>query len=155
MTEPMTQQELEEIRAAEQAATPGPWFVGRYSIDTGTSRFIAYPASDDSLAWNYDEDKEFVEMARTAVPRLLAEVERLTAERDAQAKRAEAAVSFLYRMADDPHWCDACKKCPCVEKGKVPLPGYCDFEWDGTDGKIEDRPCTDNTKGAAHADNDD
>jgi hypothetical protein len=89
-------------------------------------------------------------LAETAVPRLLSEVDRLSAALAAKTEECEAAVSFMYRMADDPHWCDACKKCPCVDKGKVPLPGYCDFEWDGTDGKVENRICTDNTKGATN-----
>lgn len=160
MTEPMnsmTQQELEEIKQAEQAATPGPW---EYDLEEGEIyalnergcqvRYVVDDGGTGTGCCISIADAAFIALARTAVPRLLTEVTRLQSALEAEKKRTEAAVSFLNRMAEDPHWCDACKKCPCVEKGKVPLPGYCDFEWDGTDGKIEDRLCADNTKGATY-----
>lgn len=95
----MTPERLAEIRAAEQAATPGPWRAEHFEIfadclhcgergcedcdnqggiisDAGwviAPKMLAH-SEGDSLLW---EDAQFLALARTAVPELLAEVERL------------------------------------------------------------------------------
>lgn len=99
----MTPDRLAEIRAAEQAATPGPWRAEHFEIfadclhcgergcedcdnqggiisDAGWvigHKMLAH-SEGDSLRW---EDAQFLALARTAVPELLAEVERLASFR--------------------------------------------------------------------------
>lgn len=81
----LTPERLTEIRAADQAATPGPWRAEHSeswdderdeTIDCGfpwTNRMV--DCHDyHTLRW---EDAQFCVLARTAVPELLEEVERL------------------------------------------------------------------------------
>lgn len=88
----MTPERLAEIRAAEQAATPGPWRAEHFEIfadclhcgergceDCDNQGGIISDAGwviapKMLLRW---EDAQFLALARTAVPELLAEVERL------------------------------------------------------------------------------
>lgn len=86
MTEPLSAAELAEIRAREQAATPGPWHAE--SIGSGVrhlDRNCDWYAADLPDGYNLpgrqgvdggQNDGEFIAHARTDVPRLLAEVER-------------------------------------------------------------------------------
>lgn len=77
----MTKLDLDTIKARCEAATPGPWYasVGDFSTDFGIihkdpdqgRRTLAYGLSCD--------DQIFVAHARTDVPALVAEVERLRA----------------------------------------------------------------------------
>lgn len=76
----MTPKRIAEIRAACKAATPGPWEVSPYWMeDSGLSDVIASHrkptngVASDCFNW----DAAFIALARTAVPELLAEVERL------------------------------------------------------------------------------
>ena len=71
----MDAKQLAEIKAREQAATPGPWeyeCFGRYEdhdecvLKTGT----------DECEISAKEDAEFIAHARTDIPALVAEVER-------------------------------------------------------------------------------
>ena len=95
MSEPL---DLEAIKKRAESATPGPWEWEPPSEDP-------YPMYDESLigpvldgekfpvqvlsGWGYDasgtncepQDREFIAHARTDVPALVAEVERLRAER--------------------------------------------------------------------------
>lgn len=81
---------IEEIKAREQAATPGDWYVvpnddGNYSVFTdedGTPYKVgeAYLRHDAEVATN----------ARTDIPELIAEVERLTAENERDEKLIES-----------------------------------------------------------------
>ena len=93
MTKPMTEQELNEARALEQAATPGPWEVAgpwpklSVYVDNDPDDSMApievcetwanygVPPSDRARA-----DAAFIAASRTLVPRLIAEVDRLRAE---------------------------------------------------------------------------
>jgi hypothetical protein len=85
----MTPAELAEIRARAEAATPGPWV--RYSRDfrDARSHSVVGPGHAVRAFTGYgprggtaQTDAEFIAHARTDVPALLAEVERLTAEND-------------------------------------------------------------------------
>jgi len=94
--DPMTEAELTELARLAAAATPGPWEVadggtfnmGRYVLD---EYFVRLPNGDISIAADIlepdagkpsKENAAFIAAARTAVPRLLADLARLTAERD-------------------------------------------------------------------------
>jgi hypothetical protein len=87
----MTERELEEIRARERAAAPGPWRVSRVSnlhsspVGDGRShpalRGLRAPKRLYERAWQQVEaDMEFMAAAREDVPRLVAEVDRLRAK---------------------------------------------------------------------------
>ena len=92
----MTREQLDAIRARVDAATPGPWYadscldvyteqvreidpdIGIELYKTVYSHHTAGP--EGTQPWH---DTHFMAHAREDVPALLAEVERLTAERDA------------------------------------------------------------------------
>ncbi|MEA5016137.1 MAG: hypothetical protein VB099_16420 [Candidatus Limiplasma sp.] len=94
-SESVTPEWLEEIKALAQAATPGKWHWS--SEDTtiletnatgaffGRLHVLAIEGADATEA-----DKELLACASEAIPRLIAEAERLTGERDAAVRRAEA-----------------------------------------------------------------
>lgn len=106
----LSSEELAAIKAREQAATAGPWYVaGRQGWNCGEPYIIAGNEDPDlgTFIANMDPDAveliqelpvlvanaEFIRHARTDVPALPAEVERLTAQRDrllAAADRADA-----------------------------------------------------------------
>lgn len=68
----MTHDELQAIKARAAAATPGPWSVNNTDPDVvldSDGRFVG--RADE------DADAEFIAHARTDVPALIAEVERL------------------------------------------------------------------------------
>lgn len=95
----MSPERIAEIRAAEQAATPGPWEVDGPGPDMRRNE----EDPDDEKEWRNHaawvntpdmvgtcegdylrtQDADFCALAREAVPELLAEVERLLAERPA------------------------------------------------------------------------
>ncbi|MFG3170612.1 hypothetical protein [Streptomyces sp. NPDC048200] len=106
-SQPLTEEQLNEIAARAAAATPGPWeehteygphfyayLRGPYLRGVGTLNF---GDGEDAAA-----DLAFVLHARTDVPALLAEIARLTAQRkyligqlakrDAESGRADEAV---------------------------------------------------------------
>ncbi|MEU5596859.1 hypothetical protein [Streptomyces sp. NPDC020298] len=112
MTEPLTQQQLDEIAARAQAATPGPWeehaaygpdfyanVSGPYLRGVGTLNF---GDGEDAEA-----DREFVKHAREDVAALLAEVHRLRAQ--------VAAVTAL---------CDAAEKQATRWEHPLPVPEW-------------------------------
>lgn len=80
MSEPLTQAELDELRALEGEATPGPWTrihgESRYELYGAglVNRFVAKMSLDDGIAW---ADGALILAARNALPRLLGELERL------------------------------------------------------------------------------
>lgn len=83
--------DLPAIRARAEAATPGPWVSdgsvwGDISCRTGT---LFHDIEDPA-------DAEFVAMARTDIPALLAEVERLT--RNLEYASAECCDLSAYRQ---------------------------------------------------------
>jgi hypothetical protein len=76
---PPTNQQLDDIEARANAATPGPWHL----TDADT---IVAPLSTDTIAdvWEptgMSRNGEFIEAAREAVPALVAEVRRLQTQR--------------------------------------------------------------------------
>lgn len=69
----MEQETLDEIKAREQAATPGPWYTDGWALwDDDLNEFVELHDTDP--------DAQFLAHARTDIPALLAEVERLTKE---------------------------------------------------------------------------
>lgn len=89
----MDSQRIAEIKAREQAATPGPW---RYSDvaceiwnEDGDTVVGGVDSEEVSIS---DTDTAFIAHARTDIPALLAEVERLAAEND-----QNAAYSNIYK----------------------------------------------------------
>lgn len=97
----MDAKQLAEIKAREQAATPGPW-----SVDTNEpfsrqingvfadeqKRYVFYhdPDDDNTVSKN---DAAFIAKARTDIPALVAEVERLKKENTSQ-------VEYINELAD-------------------------------------------------------
>ncbi len=85
----MTPDELARLRALCEAATPGPWEVAG-NLQTKVFDEVVAPHRTGNPEWcegvadcdTGEEDAEFIATARTAVPALIAEVERLTAELD-------------------------------------------------------------------------
>lgn len=76
----MTEEELEEIRARVEAATPPPWTVTHaWREPTKWSVDPVAPMQEDDI-FRTKEDAEFVAYARDDIPKLLAEVERLQGE---------------------------------------------------------------------------
>jgi hypothetical protein len=108
---------MAEIRARAEAATDGPWreaVLGSEGYDVrapdvirGASRIPrARPvARCGQLDWDADKaNAQFIAHARQDVPWLLAEVERLTAERDRArdlAARLEAQIARVEALAED------------------------------------------------------
>lgn len=99
----MTELNLAPIKAREQAATPGPWHGDRYD---GTLKYklrgannaivlvVEHKSCDFGfIGENGDADEEFVIHARTDMPALLAEVERLRAEVAALVNDAELGLA--------------------------------------------------------------
>lgn len=84
----MTNDELQAIKARAEAATPGPWTTGAGKINGETRELVIAPNDDVIVAIAYGgfgnpvdrttEDRTFIAHARTDVPALIAEVERLT-----------------------------------------------------------------------------
>ena len=80
---------LAEIKAREQAATPGPWSNGYTSINSDSTYDEVVGLEEYMHGWECDHglkieiaDAEFIAHARTDIPALLAEVERLTQARN-------------------------------------------------------------------------
>lgn len=102
----MTPERMAELRRLAEAATPGPWRVSMsgYSVKSQDADVPivaavhrgAHATADDIERWLPNAD--LIATARTAIPELLAEVDRL--KRDAETAWAnEAATSELLREA--------------------------------------------------------
>lgn len=94
----MTKEQLDEIRARADAATPGPWINDDDLSITGAN------GTDVCIWWDLvsADDAEFIAAARTDVPALLAEIERLRAEVErVRAEEREACAAILGRVARD------------------------------------------------------
>ena len=127
----LSDKEIAEIKAREEAATPGPWHVDSIASEDGHGPFNAYVLMDANgspmldtqnseiaeIHSEYDEDgrhswdeiarryMEFIAHSRTDVPRLLQEVEALKAERDAalaKEKEADATVDHYFDLLNTP-----------------------------------------------------
>ena len=103
----MNDEQLQAIKERAEAATPGPWDVGRYATDmSGLHHNVTVWFTEDDDAFDIcdlGEEKfsldnaTFIASARADVPALVAEVERLRAELVAvriagQAYKALAAI---------------------------------------------------------------
>lgn len=82
----MTPERIAELRALADAATSGPWRVRWFPVDTVTGEGGDYVVEAGDINGHAEElicygdwDGDFIAAARTAVPELLAEVERLEA----------------------------------------------------------------------------
>jgi hypothetical protein len=82
--------DLSAIRDRVDAATEGPWALSAIEDESGALAWRVAQPSEDLVVGDYDsdggvnfrDDAEFIANARQDVPALLAEIERLTAERD-------------------------------------------------------------------------
>ena len=94
----MTQQELDALKALADAATPGPWEEvaesGEWWITSASDETASLYVIPDTGLTN-QADVDFIAASRTAVPALIAEVERLqvawSAEHDAYIRADEQA----------------------------------------------------------------
>jgi hypothetical protein len=112
MSAPLSEQQLAEIRARAEAATEGPWARADFGhageqepsstvVHTGTFDWndLNSPDGTSAVAWmaawdsQADDNAAFIAAARSDVPALLAEVNRLRAERDAYADRVDTLTS--------------------------------------------------------------
>ena len=120
----MTEDELATIEARANASQPGPWWVVTVGKDhdDGPSHIIMseYVSITEAFAGGeipHAVDAEFMANARTDVVALVAEVRRLTAERDAaftrgvEAMRDAAATYFARRSEGIEH---AAAKLSCI-----------------------------------------
>jgi hypothetical protein len=89
---PLSEQQLAAIRAREAAAFRGPWYTDSLTEHDG-SVSVGVATQDDTWIIELSDiaaaDAEFIAAARSDVPALLAEVERLRAERDQFADRVD------------------------------------------------------------------
>ncbi len=136
---------LEEREAAERLcreATPGPFEAKPYKWYEDEWWRIENDRSDCIGAHMCKVDAALFAASRDLLPRLLAQVGALEAERDALLRRAEAAEYDVQSEADET--CSACKhhgcEVSCQERVQYAVANdeSC-FQWRG--------PCTANTKG--------
>lgn len=122
--EPMNQKQIEEIRAKERAATPGPWW-HTPPVATIEQRIIDYDGTGmvRTKIGTIDcpEDAQFVAHARQDVPALLDEIDRLRGLLDSAVQDICGACEALVR-ASGHGWEDGCGGCkwdtPCTEAKK-------------------------------------
>jgi outer membrane murein-binding lipoprotein Lpp len=141
---------INEIKAREQAATPGPW------MNWPEKSFNVQSPNRNIACCFRNSNAAFIANARADIPALLSEVERLTAQickleadldeadkdgiklaanRDAWKARAVAAIEDLNRDGT----CDTCKRGPDNHKcGKC---GVGCYEWRGPEPGKEPSEC--------------
>jgi hypothetical protein len=88
---------IEEIKAREQAATPGPWvsifdLKGFTVYDMSGEKGVIIAKLRNSKCKYKQPDADFISHARTDIPALLAEVERLTEENDVLKSECKAHI---------------------------------------------------------------
>lgn len=130
MADPMTDEELAAIKAREKAATKGPW---RWWTSNSMRRLSSDPSGKDGdVAHAYrasdgvpdiairEEDMAFTEHARTDVPRLLVEVERLQGgvERARGEERAACLADIRAGLPDAP---PAADDALCAAIGRIEI----------------------------------
>lgn len=102
MTPRLSDADLAQIAAREQAATEGPW-VAAYPDDEylhhGDVATDAVPGERFVICEHAGMDAEFIAHARTDVPVLLDEVEALRGERDVARAAVEAVLGMSARLA--------------------------------------------------------
>jgi hypothetical protein len=115
----ITQQRLDEIKARCEAATPGPWKHRdppevqipdpnweRHEIVDESLKLVAqthYPTTEWKCARNEEMERNgpFIAAARTDIPDLLAEVERLRAEAAEMQLRIQEQDAELDELIDE------------------------------------------------------
>lgn len=97
----ITPEEIDAIRKRVEAATPGPWeHTNNYTVHARDGLVCAgthYPESEDE----YDRDERnhsFIANARTDIPKLLAEVDRLNKLSDELRHDVRMAESEVHRL---------------------------------------------------------
>ena len=107
MTDRLTEKEIEEIRERAEAATEEPWvkWVSGPEVFSGVTKnepgSISHEEQicrlDDFMrdASQVDDDARFIAHARTDIPRLLDEVERLREERDRYRRDIKSALERI------------------------------------------------------------
>lgn len=100
---PLTTEYLEEIKALSQAATPGPWMLsetdayaevwGKNCNENGEMPL--------ALVGGTFKDAEFIARSREAIPRLVAEVERMTRELKEEKTRSYCAECSYDKWKED------------------------------------------------------
>lgn len=94
MSEPMAADELAAIKARCDAATPGPWVAAECAINAGPATIGCLWDKCEEDYDNAPANADFCAAARTDIPRLVAEVERLQREL-AAAKEAVECVAMI------------------------------------------------------------
>jgi len=112
MVNPINPQRLDEIQDCERETRDGPWILADANDGDGTPPFwVVSTPEDTDDDWSvevYVGDKavgEFIAMARTAVPELLAEVGRLTADRDQALQHVDELQDKLLSTPDNGKCC--------------------------------------------------
>jgi hypothetical protein len=114
MPEPMSPERLAEITACERETREGPWVLADANDGDGTPPLWVVATSEaenEDCDWAvhiHIGDKgvgEFIAMARTAVPELLAEVERLRAIVAERSGQAECDHVFATTATGEPTAC--------------------------------------------------
>jgi hypothetical protein len=104
---PITREELDHWKQLAEAATAGPWEVVEYEAGV----FIMFSDGFDSSSMGTG-DARFIAAARDAVPRLVAEVERLTGARvpellrQISEQREEILTAFVAKYGCGPDECE-------------------------------------------------
>lgn len=110
----MTALDLDAIRARAEAATPGPWTYGDIASVAGGSLYdedvmigaVHWDNLPDPLhrfrsVESADAVGRFIAAARTDIPVLIAEVERLTAENEALCEEANETLDLAADLIDE------------------------------------------------------
>ncbi|UOF90814.1 hypothetical protein LSG31_00580 [Fodinisporobacter ferrooxydans] len=107
---PITDQELNEILARCEAATPGPWMLhGNEGTKVIIAGDYAYQEKPDLIIdiCSANNDDIFISHAREDVPRLAAEVKRLKAENERLQQVLKQISSFRHCCDDYRGYCGA------------------------------------------------
>jgi len=78
----MNKQELEEIKAREEAATPGPWMFNERSFFEVHTQGVGLVAGVGIAQVDDNNNARFIAYARRDIPALVKEAERLWAENE-------------------------------------------------------------------------
>jgi hypothetical protein len=106
----MNKEQLQHLKDLCSAATPGPWeqrpvkCLGTW--DVGSSAIYHWPYSGErAIRCEERDDAAFIAAARSALPELIAEVERLEAE----LSKVRADYLSLLGQVIQPEECDVCR----------------------------------------------
>jgi hypothetical protein len=95
MTEMNQPIDIAAIKARCETATLGRWHIHRYSVEDENSNHIC-----GDFGHGHEENKIFIAHAREDIPGLLAEVERLTREKDELREAMKGAQAITAIMVD-------------------------------------------------------